>query len=446
MLVAAVASKQMSAEDNSKLHDLLSLWRRGYPGMSWLESAAVWADHVKCSQPAPWCSGLPHFDRIELFNAWHYVSLTYNPEEIHLSPLYEMAPWPETGAIWATRSMWSSLTGKPPIEHKHDHSEIWERPNRHDLSTSQGLTHHRHHDQHHDHTHNNSTLSWNLQLRLLIHIIGDIHQPLHSCEAFSKKYPQGDEGGNKIHIHTDSFKGTLHFLWDSAAGLFENSWPTESKHDVDKVADTLISKYPPSFFGDRLKGEYDGMDFERIAHDSHKICRDIVYKEIDFSQHDAHYIPSSDYLNHVKVTAAQQVTLGGYRLAHILTSLISHLPPLTEFGDLTEVRDTKKVSELGSKERTDTPLTHLSASVLGWIMESGEGRGKLSEVAVIDPLEGELYSPNSSSNLTQLTSLPLSHYIIGLLICVILFQYFYLRKIKSKISLIHPLASVSLLA
>jgi hypothetical protein len=46
----------------------------------------------------------------------------------------------------------------------------------------------------------NKGISWDLSdsfhLRMLIHYIGDIHQPLHASSRYTKDYPDGDEGGN----------------------------------------------------------------------------------------------------------------------------------------------------------------------------------------------------------------------------------------------------------
>ena len=35
-------------------------------------------------------------------------------------------------------------------------------------------------------------------MRLLIHFIGDIHQPLHAISRVDSKYPKGDAGGNFV--------------------------------------------------------------------------------------------------------------------------------------------------------------------------------------------------------------------------------------------------------
>jgi hypothetical protein len=36
--------------------------------------------------------------------------------------------------------------------------------------------------------------------RYLVHIVGDIHQPLHSVSLFNETYPSGDRGGNSQKI------------------------------------------------------------------------------------------------------------------------------------------------------------------------------------------------------------------------------------------------------
>ena len=64
-------------------------------------------------------------------------------------------------------------------------------------------------------------VSWDLSdsfhLRLLIHYIGDIHQPLHASSRYTKDYPEGDEGGNafKVHVNASEQITNLHALWDS---------------------------------------------------------------------------------------------------------------------------------------------------------------------------------------------------------------------------------------
>ena len=52
-------------------------------------------------------------------------------------------------------------------------------------------------------------------LRLIIHYLGDIHQPLHTTALVDSQYPDGDEGGNYEHIPSVDGVSSLHYVWDS---------------------------------------------------------------------------------------------------------------------------------------------------------------------------------------------------------------------------------------
>lgn len=59
--------------------------------------------------------------------------------------------------------------------------------------------------------------------RYLLHLVGDVHQPLHSVNGFSLAHKTGDLGGNLIKIittaSTNSTSLNLHAYMDSMAGL-----------------------------------------------------------------------------------------------------------------------------------------------------------------------------------------------------------------------------------
>jgi hypothetical protein len=57
-------------------------------------------------------------------------------------------------------------------------------------------------------------------LRLLIHYLGDIHQPLHCATHLSRKLPGGDHGGTLFPIPYHYSSDTLHAVWDSALYYF----------------------------------------------------------------------------------------------------------------------------------------------------------------------------------------------------------------------------------
>jgi hypothetical protein len=63
-----------------------------------------------------------------------------------------------------------------------------------------------------------SVIGKSMCMRLIIHIVGDIHQPLHSATLFSKEFPDGDRGGNQFMIKYPAKKyANLHAYWDDTA-------------------------------------------------------------------------------------------------------------------------------------------------------------------------------------------------------------------------------------
>jgi hypothetical protein len=63
-------------------------------------------------------------------------------------------------------------------------------------------------------------------LKYVVHFMGDIHQPLH-CETDLSKFPppEGDRGGNKIHLTYFGKPMNFHALWDG--GIIEEALDVE---------------------------------------------------------------------------------------------------------------------------------------------------------------------------------------------------------------------------
>ena len=52
-------------------------------------------------------------------------------------------------------------------------------------------------------------------LRLIVHYIGDVHQPLHSTAEIDDEFPTGDRGGNSESVPSQGGASNLHAIWDS---------------------------------------------------------------------------------------------------------------------------------------------------------------------------------------------------------------------------------------
>ncbi len=66
-----------------------------------------------------------------------------------------------------------------------------------------------------------------------LHLLGDMHQPLHCSAWFSPEFPQGDLGGNSVAIQPQNSAVKLHAFWDDLLGT------GESYTFIDHVADTI---------------------------------------------------------------------------------------------------------------------------------------------------------------------------------------------------------------
>jgi hypothetical protein len=72
----------------------------------------------------------------------------------------------------------------------------------------------------------------------VMHLIGDIHQPLHCCSLLSETFPTGDKGGNMSMVRIDNGEpGKLHPMWDGLLGKATAPSSINSEvAEIDKLA------------------------------------------------------------------------------------------------------------------------------------------------------------------------------------------------------------------
>lgn len=81
-----------------------------------------------------------------------------------------------------------------------------------------------------DESRTDDTIGKSFMLRYLIHLVGDVHQPLHNVSYVSEDLPDGDMGGNKFKVDVPS-ANTLHLLWDKCLKLYKSlDAPLTNKH------------------------------------------------------------------------------------------------------------------------------------------------------------------------------------------------------------------------
>jgi S1/P1 nuclease len=157
----------------------------------------------------------------------------------------------------------------------------------------------------------------------IFHLIGDVHQPLHTITLFTTQYPppEGDRGGTRFYIRVREGASTisLHTFWDD---LILGS---ERFQSVRNAATAL--RLQPDHARAQLP-ELRETRFEQWAtQESFSLAKDQTYRNGQLrgskDQQNGEVLPA-DYIATVKPLAERRMVLAGYRLADVLRQSASH--------------------------------------------------------------------------------------------------------------------------
>jgi hypothetical protein len=150
-----------------------------------------------------------------------------------------------------------------------------------------------------------------LALSWILHIAGDLHQPLHNVALFSVDlFPAGDRGGNLIEVEDGAETHTLHFVWD---------WLPS---DIDGLA-------PDAKLQRTLDGDMNSpASFEAWLEHHANLARLFVYSgelTAQFPVSGPRVGPlrvrlSERYLDDARSVARRQLILAGHRMARLLVA------------------------------------------------------------------------------------------------------------------------------
>ena len=150
-------------------------------------------------------------------------------------------------------------------------------------------------------------------LRLLIHFVGDIHQPFHSTDRFEAQDPTGDLGGNTFKIPSYMGASNLHSLWDSLIGSQHSNIPRPMDDSHWTALEILVPQMMSRnavVVADEIS--YRNFDVMGWANESFEIGI-TAYQGITENV----AVPQSYIDKFVPITEGR-VVLAGYRLAHTL--------------------------------------------------------------------------------------------------------------------------------
>jgi hypothetical protein len=173
----------------------------------------------------------------------------------------------------------------------------------------------------------------------LLHMTGDIHQPLHCASLFTQKlFPSGDLGGNAIGFRFGPKKEPhrLHTFWDGLLGVTSQGELGEIKDTPEYAeeayklaslkAQALTRALPRSGL-DELKKR---REFKDWAAESHELARKVAYadgkvaelavKVPAFPEPVPATVPEepTGYSEEAQAVADRRGAVAGYRLAELI--------------------------------------------------------------------------------------------------------------------------------
>jgi hypothetical protein len=159
----------------------------------------------------------------------------------------------------------------------------------------------------------------------VLHLVGDIHQPLHAASLFTAQFPPpaGDRGGNFFFVPNSRQAPNLHYYWDSLLG--------EDRHfqAVSLTVDDLL--HLQTYSRQALRADLQRREFEDWIEESFRLAVSLVYRGGDlkglfvdgYHHHSGGSVPAltPDYEQSARKAALRRGALAGHRLADALTDL-----------------------------------------------------------------------------------------------------------------------------
>jgi len=138
----------------------------------------------------------------------------------------------------------------------------------------------------------------------LLHLVGDVHQPLHCTARFGKTQTHGDAGGNFVKLCSPPCKDELHAFWDGLPG--------------DGDSPFIAISFAKGLSADpALAGIADAAVW---IDESFQLAKSSVYVNPPIGLGAGPFTLTDDYKSAALQIAKARVALGGVRLANILNT------------------------------------------------------------------------------------------------------------------------------
>lgn len=172
-------------------------------------------------------------------------------------------------------------------------------------------------------------------LGLLIHFVGDVHQPLHTTSRHNPHPKAGDKykndaGGNGVTVANlvdTPWPKNLHTFWDESYRRYFEKGEVKALPQLDEA--TALGSPEMAEWIKRLTGDAPGkpvlqFDAKQWVLESHGVACAFVYGKLGEPYGARDITLREDYVAESTKIARRQIVLAGYRLGALLESLYGH--------------------------------------------------------------------------------------------------------------------------
>jgi hypothetical protein len=259
MVVAQIAYDELDPAVRTEADRLIALLAPFEPRADHFVPAAYWMDEVRRTG----FRGIDH---------WHYTN-----RPINAGGLGEVAGEDVHNVVWAVEQALATLGNRDAP----DLSKAW-------------------------------------MLRILLHTVGDVHQPLHCVTRFTEAQPQGDRGGN-LFLLAGPPRYNLHAYWDGVAGLLPEISPQgDWQEAVHQWTDRLQEEVAAGGLGAEELAALSRADSAAWARESFELALSTVYDGIEEGGS-----PTPQYEARAQAAGARRLVLAGHRLAQLLNQVLA---------------------------------------------------------------------------------------------------------------------------
>jgi hypothetical protein len=150
------------------------------------------------------------------------------------------------------------------------------------------------------------------------HLIGDIHQPLHTSARVTETEKKGDQGGNLFLLTPQGTprdkQQNLHSFWDSIVVRSSPNKANACDDDyIGPVVRKIMKKYPHAKMTGRLQpGKYDQWVKDSLA---------IAQRDVFSSELKRFEAPTEKYKKKALRISEEQLALAGYRMGGLFNQV-----------------------------------------------------------------------------------------------------------------------------